>query len=107
MCHSDVEQKSLSEDKEDFKTFKTEWEFSFRGLLSAWKIHSNREAISQWECTYEKVSDHGPVWVREEVIFQVQEKRNFDSQNQHQMILLNVWSKDFTKKITRSPVLGD
>ena len=48
--------------------------------------------------SYEKVSDHGPVWVREEVIFQVQEKRNFDSQNQHQMILLNVWSKDFTKK---------
>jgi hypothetical protein len=44
--------------------------------------------------------------VREEVIFQVPEKRNFDAQNQFQMILLNVWRKDFTKKITRSPVSG-
>ena len=53
------------------------------------------------------VSDHDPVWVREDVIFQVPEKRNFDAQNQFQMILLNVWTKDFTKKITRSPVSGD
>ena len=51
-------------------------------------------------CYYEKVSDWGPVWVRQDVIFQEPEKSYFDEQNQSQMVLLGVWNKNFTKKIT-------
>ena len=48
--------------------------------------------------TYDKMSDQGPVWVRKDVIFQVQEKNIFILQNHSQMVLLGVWREDFTKK---------
>ena len=47
---------------------------------------------------YEKLSDQGPVWVRKDVNFQVQEKNIFIFQNHSQMVLLGVWREDFTKK---------
>ena len=66
-------------------------------IISNWSVkgHNGRYVFFD---TYDKVSDQGPVWVRKDVIFQVQEKNIFILQNHSQMVLLGVWREDFTKK---------
>ena len=60
---------------------------------------SQQSVPTSQDCVvYDKVSDQGPVWVRKDVIFQVQEKNIFILQNHSQMVLLGVWREDFTKK---------
>ena len=56
---------------------------------------------------YDKMSDQGPVWVRKDIIFQVQEKNIFNFTKSFPNGIIGCVERGFYKKITRSPVSGD